>query len=128
MRSKAFKAGSANNAMRWFWYVLIAACLVASLVIWAASSPAKVDHRYDRWVQLAIITAVVFGYLLKWGWRYKGRSRFWGTYVIAFLIHCAVFVSISSLGSWHILLLAVVGSFEIMALAMLIALIVGEKL
>ncbi len=119
---------NANSAARWLWYVLIGVCLVVALVIWALSSPGKFDHRYDRWAQLAILTAVVFGYLLKWGWHYKERARFWGAYLIAFLAHCAVFVAVFSHGSWHILLLGIVGSFEIMALATLIALAMGEKL
>ena len=128
MRSRVFRADSASSAARWLWYVLIGVCLVIVLVVWASFSPGKFDHRYDRWAQFAILTASVFGYLLKWGWHYKGRAKFWRGYLIAFLVHCAVFVSVFAYGSWHILLLAVVGSLEIMALATLIALAMGEKL
>jgi FtsH-binding integral membrane protein len=128
MRSRVFRADSANSSARWLWYALIGVCLVIALVMWASSSPGKYDHRYDGWAQFAILTACVFGYLLKWGWHYKGRAKFWGSYLIAFLAHCAVFVTVLSRGSWHILLLGVVGSLEIMGLATLIALAMGEKL
>jgi hypothetical protein len=101
---------------------------VVGLIIWALSSPGKLDDRFDRWAQFAILTAVVFGYLLKWGWRYRVHPKFWGTYLIAFFTHLAVFVPVFSLGRWHILLLAVVGSLEIMALATLIVLTIGESL
>ncbi len=128
MKSRVFRADSANSAARWLWYALIGVCLVIALVVWASSSPGKYDHRYDRWAQFAILTAIVFGYLLKWGWHYKARAKFCGSYLIAFLVHCAVFVSVFAYGSWHILLLAIVGSVEIVALATLIALAMGEKL
>jgi hypothetical protein len=113
--------------MRWFWYVLIAVCLVIALVMWASSSPVRFDNRYDGWAQLAILTAGVFGYLLKWGWHYRKRARFWQLCAVLFLGHCAVFVTVLSHGRWHVLILAVVGSLEVMALAALISWIMGEK-
>lgn len=97
------------------------------LFVWASLSAGKYDHRYDRWAQLAILTAVVFGYLLKWGWRYKRHAKFWGSYSIAFLTHCALFVTVFSHGEWHILLLAIVGSVEIMAIAATVSWVMGEK-
>jgi hypothetical protein len=126
MRVKSFHSANATNAARWLWYALIGVCLVIALVIWAFFSAGKIDHSYG-WVQLAILTAGVFGYLLKWGWHYKRRTKFWGLYLIAFLVHGAVFVTVFSHGRWPILLLGVVGSLEIMALAALIALAMGEK-
>lgn len=99
-----------------------------ALVLWASSSPTKFDYGYDGWAQLAILTAGVFGYLLKWGWQYKRKAKFWRLYSITFLVHCAIFVTVFSHGRWHVLLLAVVGSCEIMALAAFIALAMGEKL
>lgn len=128
MRSRVFSAANATNAMRWLWYGLIGVCLVIALVIWAFSSPGKFNHEYDGWAQFTILTAGVFGCLLKWGWHYKGRAKFWRGFLIAFLVHCAVFVFVFSHGIWHILLLAVVGSLETMALATLIALAMGENL
>ena len=113
--------------MRWLWYALIGVCLVVILLIWASYSSGKFDHGYDGWAQLAILTAGVFGYLLKWGWRYKRRVKFWELYSLTFLGHCAVFVAVFSQGRWHVLLLAVVGSLEVMALATLIAWAMGEK-
>lgn len=127
MRSRVFRAANATSATRWLWYALIGVCLVIALVMWAFSSPGKFDHRYDGWAQLTILTAGVFGYLLKWGWHYKGRTKFWGLYLTAFLAHCAVFVTVFSHGRWPILLLAVVGSLEVMALAASITLAMGEK-
>jgi hypothetical protein len=127
MRSKVFRAGSANSAARWLWYALIGVCLVIALVVWASSSPGKFDHRYDSWAQLGILTIGVFGYLLKWGWHYKKRSKFWGLYSIAFIGHCALFVTVFSNARWPILVLAFVGSLEVIALATLIAWAMGEK-
>jgi Ca2+/Na+ antiporter len=127
MRSRVFRVANANSAVRWLWYAVIGVCLVVALFIWASSSPGKFDHRYDRWAQFAILTVALFGYLLKWGWHYKRQAKFWGLYLLAFLAHCAVFVTVFSHGSWHILLLGVVGAFEIMALAGLIAWAMGEK-
>ena len=128
MKSRAFKAANANSVARWFWYFIIGVCFVLVLVVWASSSPTKFDHGYDGWAQLAILTAGVFGYLLKWGWRYSRRARFWRLYSITFLVHCAVFAALFAQGRWHVLLLALVGSCEIMALAAVIALAMGDKL
>jgi hypothetical protein len=113
--------------MRWFWYSLIGVCLVIALVLWASSSPVRFDNRYDGWAQLAILTAGVFGYLLKWGWHYRKRARFWQLCLIVFLGHCALFVPLLSHGSWHVLILAIVGALETMALATLIAWAMTEK-
>ena len=118
---------SADSATRWLWYVLIGVCLVIALFAWASLSSGKYDHRYDRWAQLVILTAVVFGYLMKWGWRYKREAKFWASYLIAFLGHCALFVTVFSRGSWHVPLLAVAGSFEIMAIAFVVAWVMGER-
>jgi hypothetical protein len=114
--------------VRWLWYVLIGVCLVVAVYVWAIHSPSKVDHRYDKWAQLIILTAVLFGYLLKWGWHYKRRARFWRLYLILLLGHCAAFAAVFSYGRWPIPLLAIVASLEGMALATLIALGMGERL
>jgi hypothetical protein len=127
MRSRVFRTVNANSAARWLWYALFGVCLVVVLVMWAFSSPGKYDHGYDKWAQFAILTVVLFGYLLKWGWHYRRRAKFWGLYLTAFFGHCAVFVTVFSHGRWPILLLAIVGSVEIMAIATLIAVVMGEK-
>ena len=54
---------------------------------------------YDKWEQLAILTIILFGYLLKWGWHYKKQAKFWGLYLTAFVGHCAVFVTVFSYGA-----------------------------
>ena len=113
--------------MRWFWYVLIGIGLVFAIIVWGDSFPAIFDRRYAKWVELTILTTTVFGYLLKWGWRYRRRARFWQIYSIMLLAHCALFIPVFSHGWWPIPLFAVFGSFEIMALAALIALAMGEK-
>ena len=127
MKSRVFTGESANSAMRWFWYILIAVCLVIALIMWASSSPVRFEHRYDGWAQFVILTAGVFGYLLKWGWHYRKRVRFWQLYAIALLGHGAVFVTVLSPGRWHVLILAIVGSLEVMALAALITWAMREK-
>jgi hypothetical protein len=128
MRSRALKLESADSVRSWVLYILIGLCLVVGLVAWSFHSSGNFNHKYDAWAQLTILTTVVFGYLLKWGWRYKGRAKFWQIYLIAFAAHCAVLAMVFSYGRWHVLPLAIVGSFEIMALATLIALAMGGKL
>lgn len=127
MRSRVFKVDSANSAMRWLWYALIGVGLVVALVMWASSSPTKLDHRNDRWAELAILTVLLFGYLLKWGWHYSKRTRFWELYAILFLGHCAVFIPVFSRGWIPIPLFAVLGAVEGIAVATLIAWAMGEK-
>jgi FtsH-binding integral membrane protein len=128
MRSRVLQAASANSAARWLWYALIGVCLVVVIVIWAFSSPGKFDHRYDKWAELVMLTTILFGYLVKWGWHYRRRPKFWRVYLILLLGHCAVFVPVFSHGWWPIPLFAVVASIEGMALATLIAVAMGEKL
>ncbi len=118
---------NANNALRWLWYVLIGVGLSILAVLWGLSSPGKYDHKYDKWAQLVMLTAILFGYILKWGWHYRRRSRFWELYSILFLGHCAVFVILFSHGRWPNLLLGVAGYLEFVAVASLIALVMGEK-
>ena len=127
MKSMRFKADSASSATRFVWYVLIGIGLVVGLVMWGLFSPGKLDHRYDAWAQLLILTTGVFGYLLKWGWRYKKQSKFWGVYFLAFIAHCAVFAAMFSQGRWNVLLLAVIGSLEVTMIATLVATIVSKK-
>lgn len=127
MKLKVIRAENANSESRWLWYALIGVCVVFGIVICAIYSPGKFDHSYDRWAQLTILTAGVFGYLLKWGWHYKRRVRFWAIYLTAFLAHCAVVVTVFSRGTWNILLIGIAGSFEVIALAMMVALAMGEK-
>jgi hypothetical protein len=128
MRLRALITGSANSGLRWLWYILVGICLVLGILFWASYFPGRMDHTYDGWAQFAILTICVFGYVLKWGWHYKGQSKFWAAYLVVLFAHCAVFLTLFSSGSWPIALLAVVGSVETMALATLIVLIVGERL
>ncbi len=119
---------NANSAARWLWYALIGVCIVGAIVIWASYSPGKLDHRYDKWVELAILTVVIFGgYLVKLGWHYRRRARFWELYAILFLGHCAIFVPVFSRGWWPIPLFAVLASVEGIVLAAMIAWAMGEK-
>lgn len=127
MRLKVLQTANASSPMRWLWYALIGVCLVVAIVIWASYSTGKSNHRYDRWAELVMYTTVLFGYLLKWGWHYKRRTRFWKLYSILFLTHCVVSVPVFSRGWWPPLLLGVIGSLEIMAFATLIAWAMGEK-
>lgn len=117
----------ANSAVRWLWYALIGVCLAVVIVTWAFFFPGKYNHGYDKWAQLVILTATIFGYLLKWDWHYKKRAKFWGLYLTAFFGHCAVFLTVFSYGRWPISLLAIVASLETVAIATLIALAMGEK-
>lgn len=120
--------GNANSTLRWFWYALIGVCLVIALVIWASTSPGRLDGRYDKWVQFGILTLGLFGYLLRWGWRYHKRIRFWRLYLVLFLGHCVVFIPVFSRGRWPILQFAIFGSLETMGLAAFIAWAMGRFL
>ena len=113
--------------MRWLWYVLTGIGVVFVIIFWGDSFPAVFDRRYAKWVELAILTFGLFGYLLKWGWHYRRRARFWKLYSILFLGHCAVFVPLFSHGWWPIPLFAVLAAVEGMVLATVIAWAMGEK-
>lgn len=115
--------------MRWLWYVLIGVCLTIAIVVFASYSPGKLDHRYDGWVELVILTAIVFGgYLMKLGWQYRNRARFWQLYAILSLVHCAVFVPLFLRGWWFpVPLFAILGAVEAIVIATLIAWAMGEK-
>ena len=128
MRTRVSKADRASSPWRWLWYVLIGVCLAIAVFIWASLSPEKYDNTYDRWIQFAILTASVFGYLLKWGWHYAKQVKLWVTYMIALTAHGAVLGTLFSYGSWPVVVVAVVGSIEIMTIAFLVAWLMGEKL
>jgi hypothetical protein len=128
MKSRALPTVSASSAGRWLWYAAIGVCLVVAIFVWASYSPSKFDHRNDKWAELIILTAIVFGgYLWKLGWHYRKRARFWELYASLFLVHCAVFVPVFSHGWLPIPWFAVLGAVDGMALAALIAWAMGEK-
>ena len=124
---EALQVENAASMIRWLWYALIATGLVVVLIFWANASPSKTDQRYDPWVQFAILSLFVFGYLLKWGWRHKRCIRFWQLYALLLLAHGAIFGYILSYGRLPTLILAVAGCFEFVASALAVVLIVGQK-
>lgn len=128
MNMTVLRTVSANSGWRWLWYTLIGIGLVFAILSGGESFPAIFDQRYAKWGQFAILTVGLFGYLLNWGWRYRRRVRFWRFYFLLFIGHCAIFIPVFSYGRWPIPLLALLGSLEIMGLATLIALMMGEKL
>ena len=114
--------------MRWLWYALIGVCLVLAIMIWASYSPGKLSHRYDRWAELVVLTVIVFGgYLVKLGWHYRKRARFWELYAIFLLGHCAVFIPVFSHRWLPIPWFAVLGAVEGTVLATAIAWAMREK-
>jgi hypothetical protein len=125
------RTASANSPLRWLWYVVIGVFSVIVVTIWAFYSPYKVGHEYDRWIKFTIYTVGVFGYLLKWGWRYRTSPRFWGLIVTFLLCHCAAFLFLLPLFvGWGIpsnLILALWAGSEIVGLATLLALAMREK-
>jgi len=122
------RVATVDNTSRWWWYVLIGVALVIVLVWVAIHVTEPLTRRYDKWVQLVLLTVVCFGYLLKLGWRYRKKTKFWGLYSILLFGHAALFLLLFSHGPWPILLLAVVGSIEIVVLATLITLSMRERL
>ena len=77
-------------------YVLIAVCVV--IAEWALSM------RFPGWKPTALeknlfsvllATAVLLGYVLQWGWRYRKIPKFWLAFAASASVHCAVFVSLS---------------------------------
>ncbi len=128
MRSTVSATTNASSSLRWLWYAPIGVTLVIAIVAWAYVSPRKLGHGYDNWVQLTILTTVLFvSYLSKLGWKYRSRARFWKLYIILFMAHCVVFVPLFSEGRLPIPLLAVLGSIEVIAIATVLAWALGEK-
>ena len=74
-------------------YILIAIVLVGVIIFYASK------HRSEpapdlRWVGLAVITLITFGYPLKWlraCWR---RRRFWGVFLLLLMIHLAAYIEV----------------------------------
>ncbi len=116
------RAGVLDGPRRWYAYIAIALALVVAITIWAFEDPHKFNHAYDPWVQFGILTLVIFGYLMKWFWRYRSSVNFWLLYAFLLTAHCAVFLRIvSRSGRWPVLTLGFVGSIEGMMLFALIA-------
>jgi hypothetical protein len=114
-----------TNEMRWLWYILAAVGLAIALGLGGFYSRAPLTDRFDKWIRLAVYTAVVFGYLLKWGWRYVGSLKFWVLFLSFFIAHAAVciFLFPSRSGAGSNLVLGLAGGSEIVLLAAVFAIV-----
>src|SRR5438270_2880067 len=77
-----------------FWYVLIALIIVTCCIVAAIVFPGEMTHQYDNWIEFALLTVVLFGYLLKWFWPSTKSARFWAWYSVLLTTHCLLFVPI----------------------------------
>ena len=116
-----------KNKNDMFWYVMIALGVVAFCIIAAIFSPSRWTDDYDNWVEFALLTLVLFGYLIKWNWRSRGNAKFWGTYAVLLLAHCIVLIPVfSHFGRLSIVLCGAIATLEGMALIMVMSLALGN--
>ncbi len=74
-------------------YTVIGVCLVGAAIFYAST------HRSDpapdaRWLGLAGMTALTFGYPLKWYRSYWRKRLFWCTLVLLLFIHLAAYIEV----------------------------------
>ena len=87
---------SLNGKWRWPVYVLIGVCLVVAIFELSLAFPRWKPTAIERNLFSAFLgTVVLFGYVLRWGWRYRRISRFWLSFAASASVHCAVFASLS---------------------------------
>jgi hypothetical protein len=118
---------TSTTAFWWAVYIFVGIAFVGILLYWPFHSRQPWQRSYDSWIQAGILTAVVFGYLLKWGWKYRRKGKFWIIYLGLLALHCGVCaVTAARVVRFSIPLLAISGSVEVMAMAFFIALMAGE--
>lgn len=122
----------AGGSWRWLSYVIIGIGIVTLLVALAFHPLGKWDDEYDKWIKGALYTCCLFGYLLKFGWRYRRARRFWALLVGLFVLHFAAFVPLLLLllanrGLSIAMAVGVLGTCEFSLLAFGIALVMGSK-
>jgi len=108
------QTASANNTSRWLWYTLAGGCIAAAAFVYGFYGRARpIGRQFDSWAELVGLTLVVFGYLLRWFWRYKSSRDFWFLYTALLLVHSAIFLPMFSHGArWPLLTLGFVGAVE----------------
>jgi hypothetical protein len=67
---------TSTTAFWWAVYIFVGILFVGILMYWASHASQPWPRGYDSWIQAGILTAVVFGYLLKWGWKYRTKRKF----------------------------------------------------
>jgi len=108
--------------------VAIGIGLVGIVVYAAFHSRQSVPATYTRWLQAGVLTAAVFGSLLKWGWKYKTHAKFWTLYILLLAIHIGTCVATFGRGMrFPIPIVGVTASIEVIAIASLIALTVSDR-
>ena len=101
---------------RWMLYVLISLLIVAAIVLLAFSIQGSINSAVHNWIRLTMFTAVVFGTLLKWAWKYRWHAKFWLLYISFAVVHCALFIPLFSKERWPTLAMGLLASVEVMVL------------
>ena len=103
-----------------FWYIVIGLLVLLVIVVVAIWVP---DNTMPsrKWGDFVFFTLLLFVFLLKIYWKYRGRSKFWLALGACLLAHLGVYLPIlwriDSLPSlWYVL----VSPFEAMAIAFLL--------
>jgi hypothetical protein len=96
MNSLAMREANATNRWRWLWYTAIAICLCILIAVLAFLFPqSRLSVTFNKWAKFTIYTVGFFGYLIKWGWRYRKILKFWALFLAFLLGHIAIFLSLS---------------------------------
>ena len=93
-------------------YVVIAAAVVIAIATTAIYVPK--EHRIPvRWVALALITPITFGYPLRWFRRYWPNKLFWVSFFGLLIIHLAAYITLlRAVDKFGLLWFAIINSLE----------------
>lgn len=76
----------------------------------------------SKWIELAIMTAMVFGFMVKVYWGYRHNAKVWLTLSLILLLHISVFSLFLVHYDWHLSFLAKValptGEWALLAILM----------
>ena len=94
-------------------YVAIGVAIVTVTMIGALYFPQMWSHWNYNWIEFALLTVVLFGYLLKWYWSSAKAVRFWAVYGSLLVAHCLVFIPVfAHLGRVPIIWFGVLAALE----------------
>jgi len=113
---------SRSKGWNWLVYSVVGLCLVIAVYLFSISFPGWKPTAVERNLSSVVLgTIVLFGYLLKWGWRYRRLGRFWLAFVALMFAHTAVLVPLSLyVEHWPVLGLGLIIGVEATAMAMII--------
>lgn len=82
-----------KSGWRWIAYLVIGVCLVLAISIASLHFPGWKPTRVEsNLAAFVLVTLALLGYVLKWGWRFRQRTKFWLALGALATAHCAAFL------------------------------------